>query len=157
MIMKTDPRFRQGFYVPKNPNKYVGDFRKLIFKSSLERKFMVYCDLSTDVLRWGYEMHTIPYYNPIDKKVHKYIIDFWYEIKSNNETKKYLIEIKPENGTKQPVLNEKNKSLKSINSFNKAAIEYIKNMSKWKYAKAFAEKVGVEFKVITDIDLKQIK
>ena len=155
---KLDKRFRQGYYIPKNPTKYIGDFRKLIFKSSLERKFMTYCDLSDIVTKWGYEMHAIPYYFPVDRKTHQYKIDFWIELKEEQgKQNKYLIEIKPENGLKKPTINENKKTFKSVNNFNKAASEYIKNMSKWKYAEAFAKKMGVKFKVITDKDLQQIK
>jgi hypothetical protein len=144
-------RFQQGYYKPKNPNKFVGDITKLIYKSSYERKYMIYCDMDPNTLRWGYEAHRIPYYNPVDKKVHTYIVDFWTEEKNEeNKVIKYLIEVKPDKRLYQPVLNEKRKTAKSINYHNEEKFEYIKNFSKWKYAAAYAKKNGMEFRVVTE-------
>ena len=66
----------KGKFKPSNPKKYVGNPANIIYRSSWEKKFMFYCDTNPDILQWASEEMAIPYYNPIDKKVHKYYPDF---------------------------------------------------------------------------------
>ena len=37
-------RIKKGFYKPKNISKYRGDYRKIVYRSGLELKFMRYLD-----------------------------------------------------------------------------------------------------------------
>ena len=101
----------RGKYKPINPQKYIGDVNNIIYRSLWERKFMLFCDKTDSVLKWSSEEIIIPYYFHIDKKVHKYFVDFVVQMKTKSgEVKTYLIEIKPEKQTKQP---EKNKNQKN--------------------------------------------
>ena len=34
----------KGLYRPTNPKKYVGNTKRIVYRSNLERKFMLYCD-----------------------------------------------------------------------------------------------------------------
>ena len=71
-------RFKQGKYIPRNPNKYKGDPRNIIYRSSWEHKFMLWCDQqNSSVQEWGSEEIVIPYVSPVDGKRHKYYPDFY--------------------------------------------------------------------------------
>jgi hypothetical protein len=59
----------------------------------------------------------------------------------------YVIEVKPEYQTKQPV--KRKKTQKFINE----SVTYIINQSKWKAATEFCKDHGWEFKILTEIDL----
>ena len=37
-------KVKQGYFTPQNPDKYKGDITKIIYRSSWELKFLVYCD-----------------------------------------------------------------------------------------------------------------
>ena len=62
----------KGKYKPSRPKKYKGDPTNIIYRSLWERKFMKYCDSTTNVLEWGSEELALPYRSPIDNKVHRY-------------------------------------------------------------------------------------
>ena len=84
----------KGLYRPKNYKKYAGDPNSIVYRSLLERKFMVYCDTNPDIISWASEEFNIPYVSPVDNRVHRYYPDFLIEVKENNRIKKYVIEIK---------------------------------------------------------------
>jgi len=46
--------FTQGFYKIKNPDKYTGK-KTPIYRSSWELSYMIYCDMSSNILKWGSE------------------------------------------------------------------------------------------------------
>jgi hypothetical protein len=85
----------------------------------------------------------------IDHRNHKYLVDFFVE---NINGKKYAIEIKSFGDLKPP---KKPSSLnrKSKFSYNRAMYTYIKNLSKWRSAKIFCEKVGIKFVILTEKDI----
>lgn len=58
----------KGLFVPQNPQKYLGDVRKIRFMSSWELRFMQVCDMNPNVLQWGSEEFRVKYFNPIKKK-----------------------------------------------------------------------------------------
>ena len=55
-------RYKQEYYHPKNVSKYVGDPEKIIYRSSWERKFMIWLDLNDSVLEWSSEPIAIKYF-----------------------------------------------------------------------------------------------
>ena len=89
----------KGIYRPTNPKKYVGNPNNIIYRSLLERRFMVYCDNNPGIVQWASEELPIRYYNPIDKKWHRYFVDF---IIKTDKGKRMLIEIKPSRQCTQP-------------------------------------------------------
>ena len=103
----------KGLYRPTNPKKYVGDVNRIVYRSLLERKFMLYCDRNPDITYWASEELAIRYYNPLDKKYHRYYPDF---IVRTVKGDKILIEIKPSRQTKPPKtpLTPKTPSAKSV-------------------------------------------
>lgn len=135
----------KGLYRPTNPKKYVGDPNRIVYRSLLERRFMLYCDRTPEIIAWASEEIAIKYYNPLDKRVHRYFPDF---IVKTSKDKKYIIEIKPYKQTLKPKVPSK-----KTKSFLRESFEYIKNTSKWQAAKVYAEEKGYEFKIMTEKEL----
>ena len=53
----------KGRYNPIHPKKYKGDHHNIVYRSLWERKFMVYCDTSDNIIEWGSEEIIIPIYH----------------------------------------------------------------------------------------------
>lgn len=51
--LKKDERFKQGYFKPKNPKKFMGEYA--VFRSSYERKFLLWADSNPNVIEWGSE------------------------------------------------------------------------------------------------------
>jgi hypothetical protein len=138
-----------GKFYPKNPKKYAGDSNNIWYRSSWELKFMQWVDMSENVIYWASEELVIKYFNPVDNKIHRYFPDFVVKIKKKDGlVMTYVIEIKPEYQTKQPVSGNK-----KTKRFIKESIDYVVNQSKWKAATEFCKDHGWEFKVLTEKDL----
>ena len=135
----------RGLYRPTNPKKYVGNTKQIVYRSLLERRFMRYCDLNEDILYWASEELPVRYYNPLDKKYHRYFPDFVVKTVNND---KYMIEIKPSRQVTKP-----KPPKKKTKSYMRESFEYIKNQAKWQAAKSYCDDNGMQFKVITEKDL----
>ena len=135
----------RGLYRPTNPKKYVGDAKKIVYRSLLERRFMRYCDLNEDITFWASEELPIRYYNPITSKFHRYFPDF---VVKTTKNEKYMIEIKPYRQCDKPKMPKK-----KTKSYMRESLEYIKNKAKWSAAKAYCDDNGLTFKLITEKDL----
>ena len=135
----------KGIYRPSNPKKYVGDPKRIVYRSLLERRFMLYCDRTDDITNWASEEISIPYISPIDKKLHRYYPDF---IVKTSKGRRLIIEIKPYRQTSQPKAPKR-----KTKAYLREQLEYIKNNAKWKAAKAFCEDKGFEFKILTEKEL----
>lgn len=142
-----------GKYKPQNIKKYVGNPSKIIYRSLLERRFMVFCDSNPNVLKWASEELAIPYVSPLDNRMHRYYVDFIIEVKTaNNDIKTYLVEIKPDRQTKKPRTTEK----KSNKTFLKEMTTWAINTKKWQAAEQFAKENNWEFKIITEKTLRNL-
>ena len=137
----------KGLYKPTHPKKYVGDPKKIVYRSLLERRFMRYCDLNQDILYWASEELPIRYFNPIDKKFHRYFPDF---VVKTSKQKKYMIEVKPSRQIGKP-----KPPKKKTKSYMRESFEYIKNQANWQAAKSYCEDNDLEFKIISEKDLGQ--
>ena len=135
----------RGLFRPNNPKKYVGNTKQIVYRSLLERRFMRYCDLNQDILYWASEELPVRYYNPLDKKYHRYFPDFVVKTVNND---KYMIEIKPSRQVAKP-----KPPKKKTKSYMRESFEYIKNQAKWQAAKSYCDDNGMQFKVITEKDL----
>jgi hypothetical protein len=135
----------KGVFRPTNPKKYVGDSRKIIYRSSWEKKFMKHCDTNPEIIEWASEEMFVHYVSPIDKKIHRYFPDFL--VKTSNG-KKIMIEIKPAIQCKPP----RPRSRKT-KRYVKEQFAFIKNISKWKAAKEYCSNNGIEFKIFTEKEL----
>ena len=106
---------------------------------------MRYCDLNQDILFWASEELPIRYFNPIDKRYHRYFPDF---VVKTSKQKKYMIEVKPSRQIGKPKPGKK-----KTKTYMKESFEYIKNQAKWQAAKSYCEDNGLEFKIISEKDL----
>ena len=101
---------------------------------------MKWMDLTPAVIRWGSEEVVIPYFSPVDHKVHKYHPDFFIEYRdANGNVLKEIVEVKP--------LHESD-SAHAKSDRSKAALEV--NEAKWKAAAIWCENYGMKFRVITE-------
>ena len=143
-------KYHQGRFHPRFPNKYKGDSRNIIYRSSWELKFMRYCDRKDNILEWGSEEFFIPYFDPTTNKVRRYFPDFIMKVKeSSGSIKKYLIEVKPK---RQTVIPKQSKGKKKRTYINEV-VTYNKNLAKWKAAQEWCDDRMIEFKIITEDEL----
>ena len=136
----------KGRYTPKNPQKYKGNPRGIIYRSSWERKMMVYCDTNKAILEWGSEEIIIPYLSPWDGRIHRYFPDFYIKVRQSSGTiKKFIIEVKPKNQCVPPA-----ESRKKTRRWYKEAKAWGINSAKWKYATEWCASNDMEFKILTE-------
>lgn len=139
----------KGRYQPKNPLKYKGNYRNIIYRSLWELKFMKYCDSNQNILEWGSEEFWLPYRSPLDNKVHRYFPDFYIKVRENNGmVKKYVIEIKPKKQCIEPKPQKK-----KTRTYIYEVREYARNQAKWKAAEEYCIDRGLQFKVLTENEL----
>jgi hypothetical protein len=152
---KTNPphkrsRFRQGYYVPSNPEKYIGDPSKIIYRSSWEFRFCKYCDTTPEILCWSSEPVGIPYISPIDQRQHTYFVDFYMKLQKPDEVLEYLVEIKPSKALKAPVMKEGLTTVKRLKEYNQQAADWLVNRAKFQSAQEFARINHKHFIIVTE-------
>jgi hypothetical protein len=139
----------KGKFHPKSPGKYRGDPSNIIYRSLWELRFMRYLDSHPSILEWASEEIIIPYYSPVDKKMHRYFPDFWVRTKTiDNQINTMIIEIKPNAQTKQPTRQEK-----VTRRYITELKTYGVNTAKWKAAEQYCLERQWQFKVLTEKEL----
>lgn len=139
----------KGKFRINNPAKYKGDINNVVYRSLWELKFMKWCDTNPNVSEWGSETVIVPYISPLDKRVHRYFVDFYIKVKSRDgKVQKYLIEIKPERFTKPPAIPQK-----KTKRFVDEVFQYGVNEAKWKAAFEFCNDRNMKFMILTEKDL----
>lgn len=137
------PRFAQGKFRCKNPEKYLGNSSPL-YRSSWEFTMMRFCDEHPGIVKWASEAIKIPYLNPLTGKRTVYVPDFLIQYSDKNGlSKTELIEVKPANQAIKENLGRSN--------HNKA--HFIINQAKWNAAKAWCKQQGIFFRIITEKDI----
>lgn len=137
-------------FIPKNPEKYMGDPTNIITRSSWEYRFFVWCDTNSAVIQYASEERVVPYICKTDNRPHRYFPDALIKVRTKSgEVKTYLVEIKPDKETRPP---EQPKNPKSKTYIN-AVLTYIKNKSKWEAARAWCDQRGIQFLILTEYDL----
>ena len=134
-----------GRYKPTNTRKYRGDIDKIYYRSSWERRFMVYCDRNDKIIEWGSEEVIIPYRSPIDGKIHRYFPDFWVE-KENGE--QLVIEVKPKQHLVPPA-----KPTRQTKKYLSEMYTFAINQRKFEVAEEFCNNRGMKFMIMTQDDL----
>ena len=141
--------YKQGFFSPKFPKKYIGDPTNIVFRSGWERRVMQSLDENTNVLRWASEEIIVPYISPIDNRPHRYFVDFYVEARAiDGSIKKMLLEVKPAAQT-QPPKSPKRRTKRYISE----VMTYGVNEAKWKAAREYCKDKGWEFRIITEAEL----
>ena len=142
-------KYHQGFFIPKNPKKYIGDASNIIYRSSWEFKFLMECDNNPDILEWSSEEIAIPYRSPLDKQIHHYFPDNFIKTKQiNGSIKKQIVEIKPHAQTLEPV-----KGKKKTKKYIREVTTYLVNQAKWEAAKSWCADRGYDFVILTEKQL----
>ena len=141
--------FKQGLYKPVHIEKYIGK-QHPIYRSGWELKFFKWCDCNENIIKWGSENVIIPYYSPIDDRVHRYFVDNFIIFKDKNGNyNKFLVEIKPSKQTKRPVRTKGKKNSTMLYEQK----TYVVNTAKWRAAEKWATKKGYKFIIITEKEL----
>jgi len=137
-------------WIPRNPKKYNGDHTNIIVRSSWERKLCVWLDTEQSVIEWSSEEVVVPYISPVDLRQHRYFVDFYAKIKTKDGSiKKYLIEVKPENQTREP-----KKKTKITKQYINEVATWGVNQAKWSAATNYAADRGWSFLILTEKHLK---
>tara|TARA_R110000796_G_scaffold159388_10_gene276256 strand:- start:5240 stop:5719 length:480 start_codon:yes stop_codon:yes gene_type:complete len=135
-------RTKQGYFKVTESVKYVGAVKKVIYRSSWEERFCIFCERNPIVSKWSSESITIKYHCPIDNRIKNYYPDFLVKL-ANGKT--WLVEVKPAQEYKKPPAKPKRKTKKALSSYEYLMKNYVVNMSKFKSARAYCESKGWEF------------
>lgn len=135
----------KGRYKPVNPDKYRGDLKEIIYRSSWELTCMIYLDRSEGVIWWNSEGLIIPYTSPIDGRAHRYFPDFVFKT-TNGET--FIWEVKPDSQTRPP-----EKKSRITKRYLREVKTWAVNQAKWEAAKRYCEKKKAKFALITEKQL----
>jgi hypothetical protein len=137
------PKFAQGRFEMKNPQKYVGTKTPLA-RSSWEFVFMRTLDEHQGVENWASESVQIPYRDPLTGRHTIYVPDFFVVYRDKHGKKHAeLVEVKP---ASQTFLEQVGKS-----RYNQE--QYIKNMAKWEAASAWCKQKGIKFRIVNETDI----
>lgn len=141
---KKNGRYSQGYINASSCKKLFESCRTqpIIYRSSWEKKFIYWCEHSNKVKQWGSECVNISYYNPLDKKTHRYYPDFVVQLTDGSVL---IVEIKPYNQTVKPV-----------NENSWAMTTYCKNSAKWKALKEACDRKGYRFCILTEHTISKI-
>lgn len=135
-------KYTSGPFTPKNPTKYVGKGTPH-FRSSWELAVFRFCDLNPAVISWASEFVSVPYRNPLTKKISHYVPDlFMMYVDKNGKKHVEVIEIKP---LAETVI----EMAKGARGRATVAV----NHAKWQACEIYCQKKGFKFRVITERDI----
>jgi hypothetical protein len=141
----------KGFFKPRNPQKYKGDPTNIVYRSRWELLVMSRFDADPQIIWWSSEETVIPYRSPVDKRIHRYYVDFTVRLNTTDgKTKTLLIEVKPYKQTLPPVIQESKKKSKR---YIQEVMTWGVNSAKWKAAREYCKDRGYEFKIMTEKEL----
>ena len=145
----------KGKFRPKNPNKYKGNPSNIIYRSLLERRFMVYLDNNPSVLKWGSEEIIIPYVSPVDNRLHRYFPDFYMKYRNNKDMiVEELIEVKPFSQCTPPNPKKKlTKTGRTSKRYLKEVQTYMVNDAKWNQAMKYCKDRKWKWRILTEKDI----
>ena len=134
----------RGKYKIKKPEKYLGDYHKVTYRSRWEREAFKFLEGHNRVKFWASEEIKIPYYDWRGTK-HTYWPDLYFEMVDGS---KWLVEIKPASQTRPPT-NAKHKR------FVREQMRWKTNEAKWTAAKDFCDRAGLNWRIWTEKDLNK--
>lgn len=156
----NNSKYHQGVYYPKNLDKVIklNALGGLYYRSSLEKKMMVYLDMNEKIRNWGAEHLKIPYQKTeyhnesqmLRTTEHLYYPDFYYELLRDDGTvSKVVAEVKPYSETVEPRLATK-PTAKQLKNFEYALKMWNKNLSKWQHMIEWCRSKDMDFVIITE-------
>jgi hypothetical protein len=137
--------FIQGYFPINECKKYQGN-GPIIYRSSWERKFCLYCERNPEIQTWSSESFSIRYFSPIDNKYHNYFPD--YVVRLRNGTV-FIVEVKPKAQLQKPEP-PKRQTPKSIKSHKWLYETWVTNMCKKAAAEEFAKTKGWSYLLLTE-------
>lgn len=115
----------RGKYTLRNPEKYPGNSKSIVWRSIWEYRLMAYLDRHPHVLEWSSEEHRVSYYH---EKHRTYYPDFWVRyIDAEDNTVEALLEVKPHSQRTMAI-----------------------NVAKWAAAEQWCSENNMRFIVITE-------
>lgn len=130
-------RTKQGYFDISESTKYNGKVKKVIYRSSWEYRFCVWCENNPNVEKWCSESVEIKYQCPIENTIKNYYPDFWVKMKDGRV---WVVEVKPEKEYKIVPNPPKRKTKKAIENYNYYIKAITVNLSKFKSAVTFCKK-----------------
>jgi hypothetical protein len=151
-------KWQQGKFHPRNPEKYLGDLEKIVFRSSWELEAFRFLDRNPNILHWISEGIPIPYLKPVPPSVNArgfvetvYYPDLFVVYRNKEgEIVKEMVEIKPLKQTRTS--RARNQSTKLQENYT-----YAINKSKWEAAKIWCAKRGIKFSLATEKSIFKMK
>jgi hypothetical protein len=135
-------RTKQGYFNISESTKYNGKTKKVIYRSSWEYKFCVWCEQNPNIQNWCSESVQIKYICPIENVTRNYYPDFWIKF-TNGDT--WIIEVKPEREYKIVPEPPKRKTKKAIQNYIDLKKTIRINIAKFRYASQYANNRGWKF------------
>lgn len=166
----NNSKYHGGNYVPKNKEKVIklNSYGGVFYRSSWEKKIMVWLDMKEEVFQWGAECIEIPYQmthfdnGNIEIKKHRYYPDFFYKMRnSQGDLREVVMEVKPMKEYKmvqdlnEGKLSVPEKGIKKLKSFEYDLKMAYKNKQKWETMIKWCDKKGYDFIIITEEHLKK--
>jgi len=151
-MAKSGKEWVQGIYTLKNPDKYLGDPDKVIFRSSWEQEAFKILDLNPKVVAWASEEIAIPYPKPLPDGTGDYTIAQYYpdlfvaKEETNGDVTREIIEIKPYKQTQASRARKPQQRLQE-------EYELIVNRHKWAAAEKWCKQYGITFRIMTEKDM----
>ena len=142
---KKNSGYSQGYFPINECQKYIGP-GPIIYRSSWERKFCMYCESNPQIVQWSSEPVKIKYINSLDGREHSYFPDYYMKLDNCQE---YLIEVKPSSQLQKPNP-PKRKTKKSVANYKYAYEMYVTNMCKVQFAEHWCNKRGWKFLLVTE-------
>ena len=135
-----------GRFTPKYPQKYIGDSKNIIYRSSWECKMMSWLDQNPSIISWASEELIVPYISPVDNRRHRYFPDFIVKMKTRDGiVKTMMLEVKPKKQTMQPQPKKR-----VTKQYLQEVTTWGVNQAKWKAATEYCLDRGWEFRLITE-------
>lgn len=146
--MGKRPKYKQGKFSPKFPEKYKGDPNGIVYRSGLELKFFNHFDTRKNILEWASEEFYVPYTAP-DGTRHRYYVDVWVKVKTRDgRVREFICEIKPSSQTVAP-----KKPKRMSEAYRRKWTTYLLNKCKWDAAEKFAMRNNMKFITLTERDI----
>ena len=144
----------KGKFSPRNPQKYLGDHKNIVYRATWEGKVMAWVDKRPDVIAWSSEEMCIPYLSPVDGKMHRYFPDFIVKVKqeSTGQVVTLMIEVKPDKQSRPP-----QKKSRITKQYIQEVVTWGVNQAKWKAAIEYCKDRKWEFMVMTSTDGNEFK
>jgi hypothetical protein len=142
---KRNSGFVQGYFPINECKKYYGQ-GPIIYRSSWERKFCLYCERTPEISQWSSESISVKYFNPLDEKYHTYFPDYLVRLKNGST---FLVEVKPKVQLIKPT-EPKRLTPKSIKNYKWAYNTWLTNMVKKEAAESFCKMKGWKYMIVTE-------